>query len=171
MGKLQSYSSMDPNKNPLLGLLTGNQQQGSHPFDPNSIAQVPGLMEQIRQNAGTISGIGAPNIPSDESLWNLSSTRMLGAMRPGMASRGFLTSGNAQEMENRSLQDLLTQFTSNQFSRGLQRGEFQRAGAMAGNQSLLEALKAILGQGTTSQTTGLPGLQQFAGTVVGTAAK
>jgi hypothetical protein len=137
---------------PLAGTPGGTQT-----FAPGLLNQAAPLLGDIQSRANQLMNVGAPDIPSDEALWNLGSQRYLATVRPGMAARGFLTSGNASRIEGQGLQDLATQFSANQFSQGLQRAQFKQQGVATSMQGLLDSLRAILGQGTTS-TTGTPGM-------------
>jgi hypothetical protein len=152
MAKFGSPQYLANYLSPLVGTA-----QTSGPIAPGLISQAGPLLGDIQTKANQVANIGAPDIPSDESLWNLGSQRYLSTVRPGMAARGFLTSGNASRIESQGLQDLATQFSANQFSQGLQRAQFKQTGAATSMQGLLDSLRAILGQGTTTSG-GQPGV-------------
>jgi len=119
---------------------------------PGLITQAPGLLSNIQSGADMIKNVQMPNNIDPTQLWNLQSNRVLQGMRPGEAARGLLTSGQGQNAENQALSDLSTQFTNDQFNRSMGQYQAQIGQGQAYSSTLLDALKAILNQGTTQQT-------------------
>ena len=97
---------------------------------------LPGVSVTAGRLSPTISLASmAPGIPSDRALFQQSLERFLEATRPALARRGLLSSGIAQEAENRGIQQLATQFAQRAFERGLARAQQQ-----------LQAEQALFGQ-------------------------
>ncbi len=131
---------------------SSSKQQGSSAssaFSPELLKQAPGLLNRIQQFPSRIAS-GGVEIPDDDALFGQIAERGFQTLRPGMAGRGLLTSGAGQEAEDRFISDLSTQFGERSFERSLQAGQFEREGQVQGSAVLLDALRAILGQGTTS---------------------
>ena len=132
---------------------------GSSSSKSRSKVVSPGLLKyaeptfgNIQSGATSIKDVKLPSTSSDDALFKLMTQRFLESTRPGMAARGLLTSGGAQEVENRGISDLALQFGDKEFDRALSRSSFEREGYAQYTSALLDALQRIVNQGTTGQS-------------------
>lgn len=129
-----------------------SSQSSSQGISPEALEEIRGLISGVKGFTSKIDS-GAVGLPSDDELYGLASRRFLQASRSGSAARGLLTSGASEDIERRGLEQLSTVFGERQFERSLASAGFEREGAVQASSSLLDLIRSILGQTTTSQST------------------
>jgi len=117
-----------------------DQRPTSRPIFPGGLEQASGIVDDIRTGAANLS-----SVPTEEDLFHTQSRRLLQAIRPGLAARGFEDSGPAQDIENQALTELGQQFGSRAFERGITREQLSL-------ENLSRLLATILGQQTLGET-------------------
>ena len=131
-----------------------SSSSASKPIAPGLIGSTAPLLQKIQTGAQNIASVSLPDSVNSDNLWALQSRYLLQGMRPGLAARGFLTSGTAQRQEDQALSDLSTNFAQDEFTRELQKAQLAQGGQTSSTQALISALQAILGQTTTGRSSG-----------------